>query len=69
MSCGEFGDEEKALNLVEIIVEKLTIGIKIYEFEASGLNCLKMALILLGMMVPHEELREDENENELLEEV
>jgi len=28
-----------------------------------------MALMLLGMMVPGEELREEENKNELLEEV
>jgi len=30
--CGEFGEEEKALNLVEIIVDKLTIRIRICEF-------------------------------------
>ena len=69
MSCGEFGEEEKALNLVEIAVEKLTIGIEICDFQASGLTCLKMALILLGTMVLSEELMEEENENELLEEV
>ena len=51
---------------MEIIAEKLTIRIDIYDFQASGLTCLKMALMLFGMMVPIEELREDEKENELL---
>ena len=54
---------------MDIIADKLTIEIGIYDFHASGLTCLKMALMLLRMMVPDEELREEENENELLEEV
>ena len=66
MRCGEFEEEEEALNIGDIIVEKLTIGIEIYNFQESGLTCLKMALMLLGMMVPGEELREEENTNELL---
>lgn len=49
--------------------DKPTIKIGIYDFQASGLTCLKMALMLLGMMVPSEGLREEENKNELLEEV
>jgi len=32
VSYGEFGEEEKALNLVEIIVEKSAIGIRICDF-------------------------------------
>ena len=66
---GEFREEEKALNLVEIVVDKLTIGIKICDFQKSGLTCINMALMLLGSMVPGEELREEENKNALLEEV
>ena len=54
---------------MEIVANKLTIRIGICEFQASCLTCLKMALMLLGMMVPSEELREEENENEQLEEV
>ena len=50
-------------------MEKPTIGFGIYNFHASGLSCLKMTLMLLGTMVPGEELREEENENELLGEV
>lgn len=69
MRCGEFGEEEEALNIVEIIVDKLTIRIGIYNFQESGLTCPKMALMLHGMMVLGEELREEENKNELLEEV
>ncbi len=55
MSYGEFGEEEKALNFVEIIAEKLTIRIRIYDFQET--------------MVLSEELREEENENEILKEV
>ena len=69
MRFGEFGEEEKALNIVEIKANKPTVGIKIYDFQESGLTCLKMALMLLGTMVLGEELMEEENENELLEEV
>ena len=69
MSCGEFGVEEKALNLVEIIKDKLIIEIGVCNFQSSGFTCLKMSLMLLGTMVPGEELREEGNENELLEEV
>ena len=69
MSCGEFGEEEKALNLLEIVADKSTVGIRICEFQVGGLTHLKIALMLLGMMVLGEELREEENENELLEEV
>ena len=54
---------------MEIIADKPTIGIRIYDFQASSLTGLKMALMLFGIMVPGEELREEENENELLEEV
>ena len=54
---------------MEIIGDKTTIGIGICDFQVSGLTCLNMALMLLGTMVPNEELREEENENELLEEV
>jgi len=32
VSCGEFGEEEKALKLMEIIAEKLTIRIEICDF-------------------------------------
>ena len=54
---------------MEIIAKKPTIRIDIYDFQESGLTYLKIALILLGMVVPGEELRGEENENELLEEV
>ena len=54
---------------MEIIAETPTIEIRIYKFQESGLTCLNMASMLLGMMVPSEELREHENENELLDEV
>lgn len=54
---------------MEIVANKPTIGIGIYDFQASGLTFIKMALMLLGTMVPSEELREEENNNELLEEV
>lgn len=40
MSYGEFGEEEKALNLMEIIVEKPTIEIKIFQLEVGGLTLL-----------------------------
>lgn len=69
MRIGEFGEEEKALNLVEIVVEKMTIRIGIYNIHISGHTFLKMTLMLLGMIVLFEELREEENKNELLEEV
>ena len=54
---------------MEIVAEKLTIRIRICDFNASDLTCLKIALMLLGTMVPGEELREEENKNELLEEI
>ena len=54
---------------MEIVADKKTTGIGIYDFQASGLTSLKMALLLLGTMVPGEGLREEENNNELLEEV
>jgi len=54
---------------VEIIAEKPTIRIKIYDFQASGLTYVKMALMLLGTMVRGGELREVENGNEILKEV
>ena len=54
---------------MDIVADELTIGIGISDFQESGLTFLKMALMLLGMMVLGEELREEENENELLEEV
>ena len=54
---------------MEIVAEKPTIKIGINDFQASGLTCLNMALMLPEMMVSGEELREEENENELLEEV
>ena len=69
MKYGEFGEEEKALNLVEIIVDKPAIDIRIYYFQVGGFTHLKMALMLLWMMVPGKEVREEENESELLEEV
>ena len=59
---GEFGEEEKALNLKEIVIW-------ICDFQVGGLTCLDMALMLLGTMVLGEELGEEENENELPEEV
>jgi len=59
VSCGKFGEEEKALNLVEIVANKLTTRIRISNFQASFLTCLKMALMLLGMMVYGEELMEE----------
>ena len=62
-------EEEKAINRVEIIAEKPTIRIKIYDFQASGLTYVKMALMLLGTMVRGGELREVENGNEILKEV
>ena len=40
---------------MEIIAEKTTIRIRMGEFQASGLTCLNMALILLGAMVLGEE--------------
>lgn len=69
MHCGEFGKEEKALNFLDIVAKKMAIRTEIYDFQASGLTCLKIALMLLGTMVPGEELWEEKNENELLEEV
>lgn len=54
---------------MEIVADKSNIRIGICNFQASGLTCLNMALMLLGMMVSSEELREEENKNELLEEV
>lgn len=68
MSCGEVGEEEGALNFVEIIANKQTMRIEICDFFAGGLTCLNMELMLLRMMVLGEELREEENEKELLEE-
>ena len=50
-------------------MDKLTIAVRIYDFQASGLTFLKMALMLLQMMVHVEELREEKNKNELVEEV
>ena len=50
-------------------MDNLTIGIGIYNFQESGLTCLNMALTLLGMIVPSDELSEEENKNELLQEV
>lgn len=52
-----------------ILVDKPTIIKWIEYFHVGDLTCRKMALMLLGRMVPSEELREDENENELLEKV
>lgn len=52
---------------MEIVANKPTIRIGIFDFQASGLTCLKMALMLLGTMVLGEKLRAEENENELLE--
>jgi len=40
VSYGEFGEEEKALNLVEIIMDKLTIEIRICKLEVGGLTIL-----------------------------
>jgi len=56
-------EEEKALNLVEVITDKLTIEIRICNFKVSGFTCVKMALMLLGTMVLGEGLREEENKN------
>lgn len=40
MSGGEFGEEEEALNLVEIIVDKMTVKIMICEFQVASLTHL-----------------------------
>jgi len=57
VSCGELGEEDKAINLLEIVVEKSTIKIRIHDFQVGGLTCLKMVLMLLGRMFPSEESR------------
>jgi len=40
VSCGEFGEEKKALNLAEIVTDKLTVEIRICKFEVGGLTLL-----------------------------
>ena len=40
MSRGEFGEGEKALNLVKVLAEKLTIEIRICRLEVGGLTIL-----------------------------
>lgn len=50
---GEFGEEEKALNLKDIVVDKPIVGIHICEFQAGDLTFLKMALMILWRMVSH----------------
>lgn len=46
---------------MEILVNEMTIRIKISDFQVGGLTCLNMALVLLGWMVPGEELRKERN--------
>lgn len=36
VSYGEFGEEEKALNLVELVADKLIARIGIYELDVGG---------------------------------
>jgi len=57
VSCGELGEKDKALNLVEIIADKSSIRIRINDFQLVGLTRLNMALMLLRRMVPSAELR------------
>ena len=61
MRCGEFEEEEKALNLAAIIEDKPIMGNNIDGFQEGGLTCLKVALMLLGRMVPSEESSEERN--------
>jgi len=38
--CGKLGEEEKALNIVEIIEEKTTVRIRVCDFQVGGLTHL-----------------------------
>lgn len=40
MSYGEFGEEEEAINLVEIVVDKPTVRIRICKIQVGGLTHL-----------------------------